>query len=146
MSQPMAVKLGSGKLSKKQKKVYDLLQKGKTPKEVASKMGISVNGVYGHMRRIENAGFEVPRSGRGGSSGRTETPAPAASPNGGGAVSQVDIGVEALVKTIEDRIGSIKEEADEISDEREKLDVRTEELTKECKELETRHKALASIH
>lgn len=145
MSQAMVVKVGSGKLSKKQKKVYDLLQKGKTPKQIAAKMGISVNGVYGHMRRIEAAGFEVQRSGRGGSSDRA-TPAPAASQNGNGAVAGVDAGVEALVKTIESRIGDIKEEAEGISLEREKLDVRTEELTTECKELETRHSALTSIH
>lgn len=46
-------------LPKKQRRVYDLLTSGKTPAEVAKQMKISVNGVYGHMRRIESAGLDL---------------------------------------------------------------------------------------
>lgn len=46
-------------LPKKQRRVYDLLVKGMNANEVARRMKISPNGVYGHMRRIEEHGVDL---------------------------------------------------------------------------------------
>lgn len=46
-------------LPPKQRRVYSLLVKGKKPDQIAKTLKISVNGVYGHMRRIEEHGIDV---------------------------------------------------------------------------------------
>lgn len=129
------------KLAKKQKRVLDLLTKGKSPGQVAKAMKISVNGVYGHMRRIEAKGYTVPRSG---------TPSPTrkrakASTNGSGPVAQIDAGIAKLIEQAEDRAKKIKVESDEIRDEQKTLDARLAGLGTEHEALLARRKALTSV-
>lgn len=47
----------STKVTDRQRKVIDGLKAKKTPQAIAAEMGISVNGVYGHMRRLRKAGL-----------------------------------------------------------------------------------------
>jgi DNA-binding CsgD family transcriptional regulator len=50
------------KLSTKQRVVLSrLMVGGQQPPQIAKAMKISVNGVYGHMRRIEKAGVDLSR-------------------------------------------------------------------------------------
>lgn len=61
------------RLSPKQATVLKALEAGKTPEQIAGQMKISVNGVYGHMRRIEAHGVDLSKYRRSpnGSSGNT---------------------------------------------------------------------------
>lgn len=91
-------------LSKKQQQVLTHLEKGRTPKEIAKKMGVTVTGIYGHMRRIERKGHTVPRSGQ----SKPATPTPAkASTNGH---SQYGKETLALIELAERRAETIKSE------------------------------------
>lgn len=52
-------------LTPKQTQVLDLLKRGTAPAEIAKRLKISPSGVYGHMRNIRQAGYEIPESGNG---------------------------------------------------------------------------------
>lgn len=52
----MAQNGSAPKLTSKQKKVVTALEAGKSPKDIAKSMGISVNGVHGHIRRLRKIG------------------------------------------------------------------------------------------
>lgn len=69
--QPTMLK-ANGKLSPKQTRVLKALEAGKTPDRIARQMKISVNGIYGHMRRIEEHGVDLSKYRRSpnGSSGK----------------------------------------------------------------------------
>lgn len=123
------------KLAPKQKRVLDLLNKGKSPTETAKALGISVNGIYGHMRRIEAKGYAVPRSTNGRSASRkTRTKA---SPNGSGPIDKIDSGIARLIEQAEDRAKEIEVEAMATNE-------RLVALTAEAEELAKRRKALAA--
>lgn len=47
----------AAKVTSRQQQVIDGLKAGKEPKTIASEMKISVNGVYGHMRRLKQNGM-----------------------------------------------------------------------------------------
>lgn len=51
------------KLTSRQKTVVDGIKGKKTPQAIAAEMGISVNGVYGHMHRLRKAGL-IPTTSR----------------------------------------------------------------------------------
>jgi hypothetical protein len=51
--------MAKAKLTPKQQRVHDLLVAGKDAEEAAKVMGISVNGIYQHKRRIEEAGYKI---------------------------------------------------------------------------------------
>ena len=127
------------KLAKKQKRVLDLLNKGKTPAQVAKTMKISVNGIYGHMRRIEAKGYEVPRKG-----GPARPSKAKASTNGSGPVGAIDAEIAKLSKTIEKRQQEIAQETLEIKGQTKALEERTDALLAETNALEQRQKALAA--
>lgn len=128
------------KLAPKQKRVLDLLNKGKTPTQVAKTLKISVNGIYGHMRRIEAKGYEVPRSTEGG--GRPKKVARKASPNG--PVKAIDAEIAKLEIAIRDRQKQIAKEVLEIKSETAALETRADGLLAETSALEQRQKALAA--
>jgi DNA-binding CsgD family transcriptional regulator len=62
--------------TRKQQQVLDYLRNGKTPAHIAKRMGISTNGVYGHMRKLRKMGLL-----------NNSTPAAVAETNGGAAAS-----------------------------------------------------------
>lgn len=43
--------------TRKQAQVLGHLKRGKTPAQIAKQMGISKNGVYGHIRKLKAAGL-----------------------------------------------------------------------------------------
>jgi hypothetical protein len=47
-------------LTPKQKQVLDLLEQGKKPPAIATKLKISRSGVYGHMRNLRKLGIGLP--------------------------------------------------------------------------------------
>ncbi len=49
--------MSTKQVTTRQQAVIDGLAAGKEPKAIAKEMGISVNGVYGHMRRLKKAGL-----------------------------------------------------------------------------------------
>lgn len=62
--------MARGKLSPTQKSIYDALQKGKTATQIAKSRKTSTNAVHQAVRRIREAGYEVPNNaGNGGSRG-----------------------------------------------------------------------------
>jgi DNA-binding CsgD family transcriptional regulator len=99
------------KLSPKQNRVWDLLSQDKTPAEIAKVMKITVNGVYGHIRRIERAGIDVSafRSSNGSSrkrGGRRRS----ASRNRNG----FSPGVQRFLKNLDEEEGALKGEANDL--------------------------------
>ncbi len=119
-------------LTKKQKQVLGYIAKGKTPKQIATRMGISVNGVYGHIRKLK-AINALDANGK--------PPAAEASPsasNGhdGKALKEV----ESLIKAaqgaadarqaeIDEAIRGIDREVDRLSEQRRSLNAEHEALT-----------------
>lgn len=134
------------KLAKKQRRVLDLLEKGKTPSQVAKTLKISVNGVYGHMRRIEAKGYQVPRKGDKPTSAarRVHTARTKASTNGSGPVGQIDAEIGKLTETIRKRQQEIGKETLEIKGQTKALEDRTNALLAETDALAQRQKALAA--
>jgi DNA-binding CsgD family transcriptional regulator len=135
------------KLAKKQKRVLDLLVRGKTPTQAAKAMKISVNGIYGHMRRIEEKGYEVPRS-RSTAKKAVATPKKpkrrTAPTNSSGPVSQIDTEIAKLEVTIRERQKEIGRETLEIKRQTEALHERTDALLAETDALGQRQNALAA--
>lgn len=133
------------KLAKKQAEVLGLLEGGKTPVEVAKKLGISPNGVYGHMRRIEAKGYAVPRGKSNASPAKAKRRGrPKASSNGSGPVGAIDAGIKKLIQQAETRSKAIKVEADKITAEQNVLKDRLARLGAEQNELVSRREALAA--
>lgn len=58
----MARKRAPKPLTNTQQAVLDRLAAGRTPQEIADERAISVNGVYGHIRKIKAAGHEIPEA------------------------------------------------------------------------------------
>lgn len=99
------------KLSPKQKQVYAMLTSDNaTPAQIAKRLKISVNGVYGHMRRIEAAGVDLSKYRRSsnGSSAKTRTRRRSASRNG------FSPGVQRFLKNLDDEEGALKDEASDL--------------------------------
>lgn len=126
-------------LSKKQQKVLDLLNTGKTPIDIARRMKIGVSGVYGHMRRIEEKGHEVPRRGAGRPSA---SPSKGVAPQATGPISAIDEGIRRLAALAEARLDDITNERAQISQEEESLATRKALLNKEWDALLKRREAL----
>lgn len=102
-----------GNLSPKQKSVLKKLEGGKKPPEIAKTMKISVNGVYGHMRRIEAAGVDLSRFRASNGSRKKPTRkrgAPDANSNGHSP------GVVRFLKTLDDEESALKDEARDLEE------------------------------
>lgn len=110
-----------GTLTKKQQKVFDLLQQGLKPQAIATRMKISTNGVYGHMKRIREAGFEIPNGDNAAANGAARAEA----------LVQIDALVKDAIGTAEERMRAIDARRSELSEERDKLDSEDTALAKE---------------
>lgn len=132
-------------LTAKQKQVVDLFGKGLGVNAIASRMKIQPQGVYGHVRRIREAGLghlldptpEIPAS----------APAPASSDGSqaNGTITMIDKSVSEAIELADDRLGEIDEERARIKGEREALDARLTELGDEQGALSARRKHLQAV-
>lgn len=51
-------------LTERQAQIYSLLDGGMTPAEVAEELATSPTNIYGHMRKIKDKGWRIPRATR----------------------------------------------------------------------------------
>lgn len=131
------------KLSKKQAKVLKALEKGKTPAQVATSMKINVNGVYQHMRRLEEKGYDVPRVGRGNTTRRAapekdaidEQVAPKVESNGHDARDLVRKGIVEVIQIASDREKSLEVEITELHAKKVDLEQQVERIEDELTKL-----------
>lgn len=125
-------------LTSKQQEVVKMLRQGKSPEQIARRMKITTNAVYGHVARMRRKGIEVPG---GSSNGRSESanghPA-RSSENGNGSSRSFDsfgedlTNVEKEVSTaIEDIQARARGRLDEITKERHELSARLDDLVNE---------------
>lgn len=118
----------SQQLTPKQSQVYDLLVAGEKPSAVAKRMKISQSGVYGHIRKIREAGFAIP-SEQIGTSEPSETPAPT---NGVAKMIETpeDVArvIKAAVSAANDRLAAITEQEKGISTRLEQLGAEREQI------------------
>lgn len=100
-------------LSTKQRTVLSrLVVGGQKPQQIAKAMKISVNGVYGHMRRIESAGVDLAQfRSRNGSS--TKTRKRSRSKNRNGVVHTP--GVMGFLKSLDDSEAKLQKEDAELA-------------------------------
>lgn len=106
-------------VTKRQQVVLDGLAAKKTPDEIAKQMGISVNGVYGHIRRLKKAGLlSANGKKRGRPRGSARKSRPRASRN-----SRRNVGVETpVIRKMLDARADVEKRRAAIRDERAKLD------------------------
>lgn len=133
------------KLSKKQAKVLKALEKGKTPAQVATSMKINVNGVYQHMRRLEEKGYDVPRVGRGNTTRRAApekdaidellAAAPKVESNGHDARDLVRKGIVEVIQIASDREKSLEVEITELHAKKVDLEQQVERIEDELTKL-----------
>lgn len=104
----------------KQAKVLGYVKEGKTPAEIAKRLRITTNGVYGHIRKLKAKGLID-----GGD------PAPASSNGSHPTASLEEVHLilakakdtaAARVEAIQDRLTAIKATAEELANEREGLE------------------------
>lgn len=97
------------KLSPRQSAVLKALESGKKPPQIAKQLKVSVNGIYGHMRRIEAAGVDLSKfRSPNGSSGKRRVRRRSASRNG------FSPGVQRFLKNLDDEEGALKDEASDL--------------------------------
>jgi predicted ArsR family transcriptional regulator len=102
------------RLSPKQKQVYAMLTTDRaTPAQIAKRLKISVNGVYGHMRRIEAHGVDLGQFRSSNGSSRKRSPRRRSSRNGNG----FSPGVQRLVKKLDTEEKALKDEARDLDQE-----------------------------
>lgn len=110
------------KVTSKQQTVLDGLKAGKSAKEIAKEMRISVNGVYGHIRRLRKLGaLPKTRSRRGRS--RASTSARSTRRNGRPRkMSEVTRAVKQAHGKAKARLVQISNEEDKLRHEREEIE------------------------
>lgn len=134
----------SQQLTPKQTQVYDLLVAGDKPSAVAKRMKISQSGVYGHIRKIREAGFTIP-SEQIGTSDAAETPAPAAATNGASSIeTPEDVArvIKAAVITANERLAAITEQEKGISTRLEQLGVERQAIVARVEKLDKAQEVL----
>src|SRR5688500_8847872 len=97
-------------LTDRQRDVLELHRKGKNPTEIGKELGISSQGVHGHMRRLKQRGLiedDGPKAGKKPKNGVTHDPSKA---------------LEAVQATINQQEQNLMDRLDEIAHEREQLD------------------------
>jgi transposase len=118
-------------LPHKQKAVYSFLQGGLKPPEIAKQMKISVNGVYGHMRRIESHDIDLSafrsNNGRSGN-GRTRSRRPKQAVH--------DPAIERLLKNLDSDEAALKERAQGHETETKRLETELKQHTEAGVEIE----------
>lgn len=103
-------------LSPKQTRVLALLRGGKKVPEIAKRMKISVNGVYGHMRRIESAGIDLSEYRRSPNGSSENKPARRRSNRRNGASRNGHTpGVKDFLKSLDDAEKNLQREDAELS-------------------------------
>lgn len=134
------------KLTKQQKRVKALLEQGKNPTQIARSLKTTRNNVYGHMRRMRNAGVKLPgddtpRRGRPRKPGSQAIPP---SPNGTRADAMVQVRqlVEDAIQRADERVGQIEERVTSISEQEKVLANERESLSAEAKALTDKRDAL----
>lgn len=139
--------------SKKQQQVLGLIAEGQKPKDIAKRMKISVNGVYGHMRKLKAKGLltedgQITDSLDGVAAKATAKAKVKAATNGGthgGTVDQVRSIVEGTIKTIENRQGEASTRQKEISVEIARLREEDDALAHEQDTLDKQKAALGAV-
>jgi transposase len=137
-------------LTPKQEQVLALLGQDKTVQQIAKKLKISPSGVYGHMRRMREAGIEIPGDSNSGR-GAQVTPLAEVLSNGdsSGSVtfgSTPDVTVrefiESAIGTEKARLEIMNEETDKILTRKAELDA---EKTRTVGEIEKYDRALEAL-
>jgi hypothetical protein len=128
-------------LTPKQAQVFEGLQDGLTPPQIAKRMKISPNGVYGHIARIRDAGIKLPesagkptrRDGVGAAKAAVTRRKRAARSSNGSSPVLVELskGIGGLIEKADDRMAEIDKEMDSIDAERNTLDSRKKALSEE---------------
>lgn len=120
--------MAKAELSRKQAQVVTLVQQGKSVKQIARRMKISDNGVYGHMRKIKEKEL-----------GHLLEGAPAPTPaSSNGSSENGEVVSEALTRLhaqITEAIGTADERLQEIETRRQAIREQVETLTQEGAEL-----------
>jgi len=94
--------MAEAQVTSRQQTVLDGLKAKKTPQDIAAGMNISVNGVYGHIRRLRKAGLIPSRKFRGGSRRRATTSKRSTRRNGSRRNSHVPAEAKAISKAVAD--------------------------------------------
>lgn len=132
--------MAKAELSRKQAQVVLLVQQGKSPKQIATRMKISVNGVYGHMRKIREKG--------GGHLLEQDAPTPTpASSSSNGSSENGEVVSEALTRLhtqIKEAIGTADERLTEIDGRRTEIREQIDALTHEDSELSAESEQLVA--
>lgn len=138
------------KLTKKQQRVLRMLQQGKSPEQISKSLKTTRNNVYGHMRRMRQAGVELPagknRSDRGREKPQRGSQAiPPASTNGkSDALTQIGQMVKDAIGTAEQRIAEIEDRRGELSDQIRSLENEEADLANEGALLDKKRSGLAA--
>jgi predicted ArsR family transcriptional regulator len=107
-------------MTPKQQQVFDLLQEGVAPAEIATRLKISPSGVYGHIRNMRAQGIRVPV---GDASEPTEALAPA---NG---ASRPATALQAAIDADRERVRTIDAQLATLQDERIECEAAIERYT-----------------
>jgi DNA-binding CsgD family transcriptional regulator len=134
-------------LTKRQQEVVTLLEKGKTPSQVATKLGISTNAIYMTVRRVEAKGrtVKVTESPRG--RGRKPGPKPAKPQDNGNPpmpVSGKEL-IEEIKAGLKGDIVRITETMESNDVARTSAEQMVERLVKENAELSTQREKLEAV-
>jgi predicted ArsR family transcriptional regulator len=113
-------------LTKRQKDVLRLVREGKNPTEIGKELGISSQGVHGHMRRLRDRGL-LPAADRAKPAGRPRATANhKVSPTS--ALEAVRATVREQLEAIDARQAAIEREITALTEERDQLDTARTEL------------------
>lgn len=132
-------------LSKKQAQVVLLIQQGKTVPQIAKRMKISNNGVYGHIRKIKDKGaghlLEVPSSDAPSSgNGSSQNGAPDSA-----ALGRIHAQVKEAIETADERLSEISTRQTEIREQADSLRHEEEALAREGEQIATERGKLAEV-
>lgn len=101
-------------LTPKQTQVIDLLKRGRSVAQIAKTMKISESGVYGHIRRLKEAGVDVPGQASANAGAASPPPVkPADQPVFNGEPVEVDVPtvIRTQIKTAQEQIAEVEREA-----------------------------------
>lgn len=129
----------SENLTTKQALVLGMLRDGKSPKQIARKLKITVNGVYGHRRKIEAKGYSTDPI----EEGTTDEPTngKVATAIATDVIEKVRANVSEQIDLVDGRLQAIEIRWKEIAAEQEKLESEGDRLNAEASMLsQTREK------
>lgn len=130
-------------LTERQREVLALVREGKNPTEIGKALGISSQGVHGHLRRLRGHGL-IPDEYAGGTGGKPAATRRPGVRGGTNATITPETAIRAAIELIEAQMHGLQARLTDIAEERTGLDREEEEILVGLERLEAMRSAQAA--